>query len=237
MNPRLLCALGALLLPVLAPRVAVGMCSASGLDAVYAQLRTATAPPCATGALRHAFKHTVERAALATERAVIECAIAETPHIAPAHRALLRLLRKIAKLDAAGRMDAACAATAESEVTALDAELTGAANGVPVTTTTTAPGATTTTTPPACATITLEVDKGDCTSVTSDPPGVVKCGADCDVRTFTIPASRPLQLKGTPAPGDQGVSFDTDCNDDGTVPLSDASPPDCSLSCDCSSGL
>jgi len=83
--------------------------------------------------------------------------------------------------------------------------------------------------------ISLEVDRGDCTNVTSEPPGLVECAGNCDVKTFTVPAFRSLQLLGTPAPGDAGVSFDSDCADDGTVPLANASPPDCSLSCDCSS--
>jgi hypothetical protein len=119
----------------------------------------------------------------------------------------------------------------------LDVDLIDAANGTTTTTSTLPPGTPTTTFPPTCATVSLEVDKGDCPSVTSVPPGLVKCEANCDVSTFTVPASGSLRLKGTPAPGDMGVVFGTDCDDDGTVPLGDASPPDCSLSCDCSSGF
>src|SRR4029077_4383697 len=109
-----------------------------------------------------------------------------------------------------------------------------AATGIETTTTTSAPG--TPTTLPPCTTVSLEVDKGDCTSVTSEPRGLVRCGANCDVQTFTVPASGSLRLLGPPAAGDVGVTFDTDCDDDGTLVLGDVLPPDCSLSCDCSSG-
>jgi hypothetical protein len=80
-----------------------------------------------------------------------------------------------------------------------------------------------------------EVDRSDCTSVTSTPPGLVECSGACDVKTFTVPAVGSLQLARTPAPGDSSVFFGGDCDEDGTVPLGDATPPVCSLSCDCTS--
>ncbi|HTC23949.1 MAG TPA: hypothetical protein VK688_06275 [Gemmatimonadales bacterium] len=167
-----------------------------------------------------------------TARAALECAIGQTPEIIAAHRALLRVLAKVRRSGVAE----ACAVTYEGELERLDADLEAAANGTETTTTTSPPGTPTTTTQPACVTVSLEVDKGDCTKVTSVPRGLVVCGTTCDIMTFTVPASGSLRLVGTPAPGNVGVTFGTDCTDDGTVPLGDASPPDCSLSCDCSSG-
>ncbi len=220
---------------------ALAMCSPSRLDAVHTRLRAMEAPACGPRTLHRAFIRARNKAVTVTERAVIRCVITESPRIAPAHKALLGVIAKAAKLVTAGTLAHDCAVTYESELAAIDADLTAAANGTETTSTTTTtsvPGAptTTTTTLAACATITLEVDKGDCTGVTSIPRGLVRCGANCGVQTFTVPAFGTLQLEGTPAPGDVGVTFGDDCDDDGTVPLGDASPPDCSLSCDCSSG-
>src|SRR5262249_20026994 len=131
-----------------------------------------------------------------------------------------------------------CVQRYETVLEEMDDDLTAAANGTETTTTTAPSGAqtTTSTTQPTCSMVSLEVDRADCTRVTAEPRGRVNCGPACDVQTFTVPASGSLRLVGTPAPGDTGVTFDTDCADDGTVPLTAASPPDCSLSCDCSSG-
>jgi hypothetical protein len=214
---------------------ALGACSPSALDEVRMELRATAPPDCGPKALRRAFARTCDKAALVTERAVVQCASARTPRIARAHKMLMGLRARLSKPGMARRLDAPCDATYRTEIERLDADLGAAANGTETTTTTSPPGVPTTTTEPECTTVTLEVDKGDCTRVTSEPPRFVECGAACDVRTFVVPASGSLQLKGTPAPGDSGASFGGDCDDDGTVPLGDASPPDCSLSCDCSS--
>jgi hypothetical protein len=218
------------------------VCSASALQAVHAELRAATAPLCGFRTLRRAFSHARNRAAVVAARAARECAHAKTPDVGSAHRALTRVLSKAVGSGAAGKLASDCALAYETELAALDADLAAAANGTESTTTTTSPpgtptppGSPSTTIPATCTTVSLEVDKGDCSSVTSEPSGLVSCGAQCDIRTFTVPAGRALRLKGTPAPGDGSVFFDSDCNDDGTVPLGDASPPDCSLSCDCTS--
>ena len=217
---------------VLSTGRAQGACSPSDLDAVHAELRAAGPPLCGPRPLRRAFRHARQRAAMVTARAALECAIGQTPNITAAHRALLRVLAKVRRSGVAET----CALTYEDELERLDADISAAANGTETTTTTSPPGTPTTTTQPTCVTVRLEVDKGDCTRVTSVPRGLVVCGTTCDVMTFTVPASGSLRLEGKPAPGDVGVTFGTDCNDDGTVPLGDASPPDCSLSCDCSSG-
>lgn len=215
---------------------AEGMCSPSALNAVRAELRAAEVPQCGPKTFRRTLQRARNRAANATGRAVVQCASAKTPRIAPAHRALMRGIREMEEAVAAGRVTSECAGPYHAELERMVADLTAAASGTETTTTTSPPGTPTTTTGPPCMTITLEVDKGDCTNVTSDPQGLVDCGANCDVQTFTVPASSPLRLKGRPAPGDVGVSFGGDCNNDGTVLLGDATGPDCSLSCDCSSG-
>jgi hypothetical protein len=223
---------------LLVPGGAVGSCSPSALEAVHAEMRAAIAPRCGPKALRRAFNRARHKGATVTARAVVRCTNGETPRIASAHRVLTKALTKVTSASAAGTVDPACALAYETELERLDGDLTAAAAGIePTTTTTSPPGAPTTTTLPRCTTIDLEVDKGDCTSVTSDPPGLVTCGAGCDVMDFSVPGFGLLQLIGTPAAGDSGVSFGTDCDDDGTVPFADASPPDCSLSCDCSSGF
>ena len=218
----------ALALLLALPRPTLATCSPAALDAAHAALRDAVAPDCGTRVLHHIFKRAHRRAVTATARAAVQCQTVGAARISVAHNALMKAVAQIGRLNSAGKVAPDCALTYETELLTLDAALTDAANGVVPTTTTT--------TQPTCAFVTLEVDKGDCTGVTSIPRGVVKCGANCDVQTFTVPASRPLRLLGTPAPGDVGVTFDTDCDDDGTVPLATATPPDCSLSCDCSSG-
>ena len=228
----------AIALPLLLPGRALGLCSPSALEAVHAELRAAIAPRCGPKALRRAFNRARHKGAIVTARAVIRCADAGTPHTASAHRALMKALAKVTSVSATGTLPPSCALAYETELQRLDADLTAAEAGIePTTTTTSPPGAPTTTTLQRCTTINLEVDRGDCTSVTSDPPGLVGCGPTCHVATFSVPGFGLLRLVGTPAPGDSTVSFGTDCGDDGTVPFADASPPDCSLSCDCSSGL
>ena len=197
------------------------------------EIVAAVPPDCTPPRLRRVFEHAPRRTASATERAVVDCTLGTALRLGRALRPLRRAGEAARRAASAGHASADCALAYQTELAGLEADLVAAANG---TTTTLPPGATTTTTQPTCAFVTLEVDKGDCTGVTSIPRGVVKCGAGCDVQTFTVPASRPLRLLGTPAPGDTGVTFDTDCDDDGTVPLATATPPDCSLSCDCCSG-
>ncbi|HLY39020.1 MAG TPA: hypothetical protein VKU61_13340 [Candidatus Binatia bacterium] len=223
-------ALGALAL--VCARDAAAMCSPSGLDAVRTEILSAVPPDCTPSRLRRVFEHARRRAASATERAVLDCTFGKALRLGRAQRPLQRAGNTARRAAGKGHISADCALAFQTELGQLEADLVAAANG----TTLPPPGATTTTTQPTCAFVTLEVDKGDCTGVTSIPKGVVKCGANCDVQTFTVPVSRPLRLVGTPAPGDTGVTFDTDCDDDGTVPLATATPPDCSLSCDCSSG-
>ena len=227
----------ALVVTLLSATQVLGTCSTTGLQAVQAEMRAATAPPCGSKALRRAFGRARHRASIVTARAVRECARQKTPDVGSADRALKNVLAKSGRSAAAGEVPQDCVMAYEAILETLDADLEAAANGAEGSTTTTAPPGTPTTTTlqPACITVTLEVDKGDCTSVTSEPPGFVDCGASCDDRDFTVPASRPLRLKGTPAPGDSSVFFDTDCDDDGTVPIDTATPPDCSLSCDCNS--
>jgi hypothetical protein len=230
-------ALVAIALPLLVPGRALGSCLPSALEAVHAELRAAIAPRCGPKSLRRAFNRARHKGAIVTARAVIRCAIAETPRTESAHRALMKVLTKVTSESATGMLSPSCALAYETELQKLDDDLTAAEAGIePTTTTTSPPGAPTTTTLQRCTTINLEVDKGDCTNVTSDPAGLVECGTNCDITTFSVPGFGLLRLIGTPAPGDSTVSFDTDCDDDGTVPLADASPPDCSLSCDCSSG-
>jgi hypothetical protein len=228
---RLACVLGALAL--VSARDAVALCSPSGLDAARTEIVSAVPPDCTPPRLRRVFEHARRRAASAAERAVVDCTFGTALRLGRALRPLERAGRTARRAAATGHLSADCALAYQAELGRLEADLEAAANG---TTTTLPPGATTTTTQPTCAFVTLEVDKGDCTNVTSIPRGVVKCGAGCDVQTFTVPVSRPLRLVGTPAPGDTGVTFDTDCDDDGTVPLATATPPDCVLSCDCCSG-
>lgn len=212
------------------------LCSPSELDGVHSEILAAAAPDCGPSRLRRAFERARKRAAPAVERAVVDCTLGNSLRLGRAQRAFRRGIQTVRRSVATGGATADCASRYEAELAQMDADLTAAANGVPTTTTTGVPGATTTTTLGTCKTVSLEVDKGDCTGVTSIPRGLVKCADGCDVQTFTVPANRPLRLVGTPAPGDTGVTFDTDCDDDGTVPLGDATPPDCSLSCDCSSG-
>ena len=226
------------LLPAVPPRTALAACSPSSLDVVQTELRSGDVPTCGLKPVRRTFKRARKKASRVTARAIVQCTSGQIPRVASAHRALLKALAQIGKSSADGALPAACAVAYETELERLDAELTAAVNGTETTTTTTTPplpGESTTTTLPSCTMITLEVDKSDCAGVTSEPPGLVDCGDGCDVRTFAVPAFGTLQLKGTPGPGDTTVSFSTDCNDDGTVPLGDASPPDCALSCDCSS--
>lgn len=223
-------------------------CSVDALVAVQAGSRSTAAPGCGTRRLRRSFVHARNKIATVASRAARECARGQVPRVTGAHVALAKVQAKIATLDDQ------CRAIYDSELTALVAALDAAATGsgstttttsppgppttttLPGTPTTTLPGTPTTTLPPTCAMVQLEIDKGDCLAVTSIPAGLVHCGPNCDLETFTVPATGTLRLTGTPAPGDVGVTFDTDCDDDGTVPLDTASPPDCSLSCDCSSG-
>jgi hypothetical protein len=210
-------------------------CSPPALEAVLKEIQTAAVPECGTKQLRHAFKRARKKAIGVTARAVAHCESTGVARIEPAHRALRKALTQVGKAAANGVVPPACAVTYEAELEQIDVDLTAAANGTATTTTTSPPGTPTTTTQPTCTAIMLDVDKSDCTSVTSEPPGLVDCGDGCTEKTFVVPAVGSLVLKGTPAPGDSSTSFDTDCDDDGTVPLDEASPPDCSLSCDCSS--
>jgi hypothetical protein len=210
-------------------------CSPPALAAVLREMETAAAPDCGTKQLRHAFKRARKKAVGVTARVLARCEATGVARIEPAHRALTKALTQVGKASTNGVIPPACAVTYEAELAQMDADLIAAANGTATTTTTSPPGTPTTTTQPTCTAIMLDVDKSDCTSVTSDPPGLVDCGAGCDEKTFVVPGVGSLVLKGTPAPGDTSTSFDTDCDDDGTVPLDAATPPDCSLSCDCSS--
>lgn len=220
---------------VLASR-AHAVCSPTALATVHAQLRAAAAPPCGPRSLRRAFLHARGKAAAVTGRMAKRCARGKPARVAPARRALSKVRVALHRPRMAARVPPSCAAAFETELDRLDAELVAAESGTPVTTTTSPPGVPTTTTqPPPCTTVTLEVDVGDCTRVTSVPRGRVNCDQTCDIKDFTVPASRPLRLKGAPAPGDVSVIFDGDCNDDGTVLLDTAIFPDCSLACDCSS--
>jgi hypothetical protein len=214
---------------------AYAQCSRPALEAALTEIRTAAVPDCGTKQLRHAFKRARKKAAGVAARDLARCEATGVARIASAHRAFWKALAQVGRASANGTVAPACAVTYESELEQLDADLMAAANGTATTTTTSPPGTPTTTTQPTCTAIMLEVDKADCTSVKSVPPGLVECGGGCDVRTFVVPAVGSLRLVGTPAPGDTSTSFDTDCDDDGTVPLDEASPPDCSLSCDCSS--
>ena len=201
------------LLPTDLTGTALATCSPSALDAVHTELRDAPAPDCGT-------KPFESRRFDRSPSAMYTC-VARPFGTANANATVPRTF------DSFG---------ASGERHLPDAVVfTAAANGTATTTTTSPPGAPTTTTLPTCTMISLEVDRGDCTDVTSEPPGLVECAGSCDVKTFTVPAFGSLQLKGMPAPGDTGVLFGGNCNDDGTVLLGDAALPDCSLSCDCSS--
>jgi len=210
-------------------------CLPAALAAALREMETAAVPDCGTKQLRHAFKRARKKAIGVTAKAIARCEATGVARIEPAHRALTKALTQVGKASAHGVIPPVCAVTFEGELAQMDADLTAAANGTATTTTTSPPGTPTTTTQPTCAAVMLEVDKSDCTSVTSDPPGLVDCGDGCDDKIFIVPGVGSLVLKGTPGPGDTSTSFDTDCDDDGTVPLDEASPPDCSLSCDCSS--
>jgi hypothetical protein len=238
--PALRLAAGSTLVIALASGIPAGWasaeCSPSALDAVRTELRGATAPDCGPKSLRRAFTRACERASTALERAILQCAVARAPHIARAHDMLLGVLGHLGRPGTARRLLPPCTDLYIAALETLDDDLHAAASDAETTTTTSPPGTPTTTTAPQCVTVTLQLDRGDCTRVTSEPPRLVDCDSTCDLATFTLPASGPLRLNGTPAPGDDGVTFDGDCEDDGTVDLADASPPDCSLSCDCSSG-
>jgi len=218
-------------------RRALGECSPSALDSVRMELREAVAPECGPKPLRRAFDRACDRTATMMDRIVVQCASAKTPRVARAHHMLLGVLSRMARPSMARRLAPSCDAIYRTELERLDDDLQAAASGSETTTTMSPPGTPTTTTQPECGTVGLEVDKGDCTRVRSVPRGLVECGAACDVKTFNVPGSGSLRLEGTPAPGDGSVSFGGDCDDDGTLHLEDASPPDCSLSCDCSSGF
>ena len=213
-------------------------CSPAALDAVRAELRTGTLPTCGTKAVRRAFKRARRKASKVLVRATAPCAAGEAPAVAPAQRALIRAVSQIARLSAAGSVSPTCAVEYETALEQLAAAVLAAANGIETTTstsTTTAPGETTTTTLAPCTVVYLDVDRSDCTSVTSDPPGLVACSGTCEEEVFAVPAFGSLKLKGTPDAGDTGASFDFDCAEDGTVALATATPPGCTLSCDCSS--
>jgi hypothetical protein len=220
---------------------AYGLCSPTALAAVRAELRAAAPPACGTTSLRRVYLRARRKAVAETGRMIRRCARGEPANVAPARRALSRVRVALNSSGTAAKVPPSCLAAFRTEIDRLDADLVAAESGAPVTTTTTsppgAPGAPTTTIQPVpCTTVTLEVDVGDCTRVTSVPRGLVDCDQDCALIDVTVPASTRLRLKGVPAPGDVGVTFDTDCNDDGTVPLDLATFPDCSLSCDCTSG-
>jgi hypothetical protein len=238
--PALRSAAGSALVIALASVIPTGSalpeCSPSALDAVRTELHGATAPDCGPKSLRRAFTRACDRASAVMDRAVLQCAIARAPRVARAHEMLVGVLRRLGRPGTARRLLPPCTDLYIDTLETLDDDLSAAASGAETTTTTAPPGTPTTTTAPQCVTVALDVDKGDCTRVTSEPPRLVDCGPTCDMATFTVPASGPLRLKGLPAPGDSGVTFAGDCEDDGTVDLADASPPDCSLSCDCSSG-
>jgi hypothetical protein len=220
---------------------AYGLCSPTALAAVRAELRAAAPPACGPTSLRRVYLRARRKAAAETGRMMRRCARGEPAHIAPARRALSRVRVVLDSSGMAARVPPSCVAAFRAELDRLDADLAAAESGAPATTTTTSPpgvpGAPTTTIQPVpCTTVTLEVDVGDCTRVTSVPRGLVDCDEGCALIDVTVPASTQLRLKGVPAAGDVGVTFDTDCDDDGTVPLDQATFPDCSLSCDCSSG-
>jgi hypothetical protein len=233
--PRALVAGAIALIAAFVSAPARAQCSPPALEAVLREMQTAAVPDCGTKPLRHAFKRARKKAIGVTARVLARCEATGVARIAPAHRALTKALTQVGKASANGVIAPACAVMYEAELAQMDADLTAAANGTATTTTTSPPGSPTTTTQPTCTAIMLEVDKADCTHVTSVPAGLVDCGDGCDDKIFLVPGVGSLQLVGTPGPGDTSTSFDTDCDDDGTVPLDEASPPDCSLSCDCSS--
>lgn len=213
-------------------------CSPEALDAVRTELRSGTLPTCGTKAVRRAFKRARRKASKVLVRAAAPCAAGAVPTVAPAQRALIRAVTQIAQLSADGSVAPTCAVEYENALEQLATAVLAAASGTETTTstsTTVGPGETTTTTLAPCTVVYLDVDRSDCTSVTSTPPGLVTCSGTCDEAIFTVPAFGSLQLKGTPDPADTGVSFGLDCDDNGTVPLGTATPPDCTLSCDCSS--
>jgi hypothetical protein len=221
-----------------APTTAEAACSPAALDAVRTELRSGAVPTCGTKAVRRAFKRARRKATKVLVRAAAPCAAGDTPAVAPAQRALIRAVSQIARLSDDGSVSPTCAVEYENALEQLAEAVLAAASGIETTTTTsttTAPGEATTTTLAPCTVVYLDVDRSDCTSVTSDPAGLVNCSGTCDENIFTVPAFGSLQLKGTPDTGDTSVSFGIDCDDDGTVPLATATPPDCTLSCDCSS--
>jgi hypothetical protein len=221
-----------------APARVHAACSPGALDAVRTELRTGTVPTCGTNAVRRAFKRARKKASKVLSRATAPCAAGDVPSVAPAQHALIRAVSQIARLSNDGSVSPACAVEYENALEQLATAVGAAASGIETTTTTsttTAPGESTTTTLAPCTVVYLDVDRSDCTSVTSEPPGLVDCAGACSENVFTVPAFGSLQLKGTPDVGDTSVSFGTDCEDDGTVPLGTATPPDCTLSCDCSS--
>jgi hypothetical protein len=215
---------------------AAASCSPAAFAAAQQEVRAAPAPACGPGPLERAFQRARRKAAAVMGRMARRCARGKPANVAGARRALAKVSTKMTRPRVASVLTPACMATYETELARLAAELDAAESGTPVTTTTApSPGGSTTTTLPPCTTVTVEVDVGDCTRVTSVPRGVVNCDQNCDTVDVTVPASRPLRLKGTPAPGDVSVTFGDDCNEDGTVPLGMAVFPDCVVSCDCSS--
>jgi hypothetical protein len=213
-------------------------CSPDALDAVRTELRSGAVPTCGTKTVRRAFKHARRKAAKLLVRAAAPCAGGDVPAIAPALRALTRGVSQIARLANENTISPACAVEYENALEQLTTALGDAANGTDTSTSTStslAPGESTTTTLAPCTVVHLDVDRSDCSSVASDPLGLVNCSGSCGEATFTVPAFGSLRLTGTPGTGDTSVDFGTDCDDDGTVPLSLATPPDCTLSCDCSS--
>ena len=234
---------GALLatgLLIVALATAHAACSPDALDAVRTELRNGAVPTCGTKAVRRAFKRARRKAAKALIRAAAPCAAGDVPAVGSAQRALTRAVSQIARLANDGAVSSACALEYENALEQLATAVGDAANGIETTTSTStslAPGQSTTTSLAPCTVVNLDVDRSDCGSVASDPPGLVNCSGTCSEQTFTVPAFGSLRLTGTPGPGDSSVDFGTDCDDDGTVPLATATPPDCTLSCDCSSNF
>src|SRR5262245_14012225 len=162
-------------------------CSPPALEAVLREMQTAAVPDCGTRQLRHAFKRARKKAIGVTARGLARCEATGVARIEPAHRALTQALAQVGRESTNGGIPPACAAMCAAAVARLDADVTAAANGTATTTPTAHPGTPTTTTQPTCAAIMLEVDKSDCTSVTSDPPGLVDCGASCSDQIFLVP--------------------------------------------------
>ena len=212
-------------------------CSVTAFATVGTDLRAAAAPPCGPAALQRVFARASRKAAAVTRRMAKRCGRGRSVRIFPARKQLLKVRAMMHGRRMAAQMHPGCVAAYEAALEQLDAELVAAETGIPATTTTTSvpTGPTTTTQPIPCTTVTLEVDVGDCLRVTSVPRGRVDCDQNCDTGDFTVPASKPLQLRGVPDAGDTSVSFDGDCDEDGTVLLGTATFPDCMLDCDCSS--